>query len=541
MGAFRRAYVYSVALVSLGVMGASVHDVLAWVAHATLELSDRGDVPLFSVAGVIVQVPIWVIHWAIAQRSVAHHPDDRAASIRRLYLIVAIAGAVVVTAVAFATALRAAIIEQPSDALDGLAAMVTAVPILLVHRRALVQDCAVLESPTGAVIRRAYLAIVAGIAAVVALASATELIAMIVEDLIGFSSDIDAPRVPTVADAVAALASASLAWATHHRGEIFAVRDATPVDGDDPERRSFLPALYRVSILTISVAVSFGNAVTLLDWAASRVFGPSGSPDVAVGAGASLLMYAPAWWAFRRSISRDLGDASASATVWVATLERTYRYVVTVIALAVAATGVARLLGLLFDTLTGSSPDTGSDLVAVRFWVAATVIGLPTWIAFWRPPGHPRLDTLEIASRPRRGALYVVVFACAVSLLTAGVWVAYGLLGVALGKPFDFPLIAMSATAVATTIGAYHLSVLRAESRLISAVAPARGRSVGSDAPDTAAPWAAIRATSRGTVVTWHTTVAEAQAVANEGEARWHAVAHLNDVATPTPADASTS
>ncbi len=539
VGAIRRAYVYAVALVSLVVGAASVDGALTWVARVMLEPADHGEVPLFAVAGVIVQLPIWIVHWGIAQRSVARHPDDRAATIRRLYLILAVAGAVGVTVGAVASIIRDAVGNRSSDTVGNLAAIITATPILLLHRWALIQDRAITETATGAAVRRAYLAFVAGVAAIVALGNADELVRVIFDNLFGIATERDVPQVTLVADSAGTLVAATIAWATHHRGAILAVPGRTPSDRADPERRAFLPALYRMVVVTVAVAFTLGNVTRMLDWAASFVVGPPGSPNVAVAASASLLTYTLAWWAFRHSFARDLGDASNGPTTWVTTLDRTHRYAVTVVALAVAATGVAQLVSMVLDSRIGASPDGVTSLRDVRFWVAATSTGLPTWVAYWRPSGHPGLDARETASKPRRGALYVVVFACAVSLLTAGVWVTYGLLGMALGQPFEFPMIAIGATVVASVVGAYHLAVLRSESRLIAAEAAVRRPAVEFDGPDGATPWAAIRATPGRTVVTWHTTVAEARAEADQGEARWRAVARLDEgVATPG-ADAS--
>lgn len=530
MGAIRRAYVYAVALVSLGVMAASVDSLLAWAGYGAFGGANRADAPLLSIAGVIVQLPIWVIHWVIAQSSAKRDPEDRGATIRRLYLVLAIAGAVGAAAVGVAVVVRAGIREQGVDAIDGLAAILTATPILLVHRHALIEDRTSGETRTSALIRRIYLALLATVAALVALSSGSGLVTVILETLFGLNADVDVPRVPMVAEMSGALVAASFVWATHHRGDIIAVTGSLETDDFGAERHSFLPALYRVLVLTIATAVTLGNVTALLDWMASQAIGPIAPPDVAVDAFASLVTYAAAWWAFRRTLIQDLGDGSADASKWVATLSRVHRYVVTVIALAVAAVGIAQIVGILLDIVAGSTPESGSYVRDLRFWVAATVTGLPTWVAFWRPPGHPRLDLVEIASKPRRGALYVVVFACAVSLLTAGVWVTYGLLGMALGKPFDFPIVALSASGVATVIGAYQLSVLRAESRILVAQAPTPLPRVGSTEPSAQAPWAVIWATSNGASVSWHATADEARTISAPAGAHWHVVARLDVV-----------
>jgi hypothetical protein len=529
MGAIRRAYIYAVALVSLGVMAASVNDVVAWVAHGALGTSDHGDLPLLSVAGVIVQVPVWLVHWAIAQASVKRHPEDRAATIRRVYLMLAIAGAVGAGAAGVSAVVRGAVDGRSADAVDGLAAILTAVPVLLVHRNALARDLALPETRVGGVIRRLYLALFACVSSLVALSSGSGLVGATFETLFGVVVDAPIPRLALVAEMSGTLVAAALVWATHHRGDVTTVPDRTDVGDAHAERQSFLPALYRVFVMTVGVGVTLGNGAILLDWFMSGAIGPPVAPDVATGALASVVTYATAWWAFRRTLVGDVAVTGHDATTWVVTLDRVHRYVVTVVALAVAATGIAQIAALLLDIAIGATSGSGSYLRDVRFWGTTTAIGLPTWAAYWRPPGHSILDLAEVASRPRRGAVYLVVFACAVSLITAGVWVTYGLLGMALGKPFDFPTVAIGATGVAAVLGAYQLSVLRAESRLLAAHAPTPVASPAITPPGPSNPWAAIREGASGTVVSWHATAAEARVVAAQPGSNWHAVAHLDD------------
>ena len=529
MSAIRRAYVYAVALVSLGAMAASVDDVLAWAMHNVFGTVDRGDVPLLSVAGVIVQVPIWAIHWVMAQSTASRDPEDRRATVRRVYLVLAMAGAVGAGAIGLASVVRALIADHGEDTVDGLAAVVTAVPLLFIHRSAMVQDLSSQETRRGALIRHAYLAIAAGIAALVGLSSAAGLLAAVLERVFGIGADVNGRDVGTIAEMSGALVSASIVWAAHHRGRFLTIAETSQTDSFRDQAQAFLPASYRVVVLTVAVAVTLGNVAALFDWAASWVVGPSPMPVLGIASGASLTIYGAAWWAFRHSLAHDLGAMQGRPDGWLATLDRVHRYAVTVVALAVAAVGITQIVGMLLDTVSGAIPVSGSYAREVRFWVAVTATGLPTWVGFWRPPGHPRLLLAEISSRPRRVALYLVVFACAVSLLASGVWVTYGLLGMALGRPFDFPTVAVGATIVAAVVGAYHLSVLRSEAKVLAAQVPTQVSGVDATEPSVATPWAAIRATSVGLTVGWYATASEARAVAAQGGARWYAVARLDD------------
>lgn len=80
----RRIYVLAVALVSLA-LGSASFDVVA-VAVVDRLIGIDAEVPLLGVAGIIVQMPIWAIHWTLAQRDANRSLAERGSLLRRAYL-----------------------------------------------------------------------------------------------------------------------------------------------------------------------------------------------------------------------------------------------------------------------------------------------------------------------------------------------------------------------------------------------------------------------------------------------------------------------
>ncbi len=537
MDVIRRAYVYGVALVSLCLFAASVDGVLAWLGHVAMarpDASGSDEAPLLSIAGLIVQAPIWATHWILAQAGARRPGSDRRSAIRRAYLLLAMAGAVAGAASGLATLVRVAVDGPDVDAIDALAALATAVPVLFLHRAALVDDLAIVpESRATAALRRLYLAGAATIAGLVALAAGAGLATTLLERAAGLGPHVGGQDVRVVAEMTGALVAGALAWGTHHRGAIL------PGPPAGPEAVAFLPALHRLVVLTVAVGATLANVAWTLDFSLGHLMGHEVRTSDLPTAIATIATYGVAWWAWRRSLApAPDGEASARAARWVATLDRTHRALVVVVALGVAGAGVVRVIADLMDAALGVRAMTGLPDHGLRTWVAIVVTGLPAWLAFWRPPGHPRLSDEEVASRPRRAGLYLVAFACAVAVLTSGVWVAYGALGMVLGRPFDFPSLAIAATVVAGAIGAYHLHVLRLEVRHLATLAPLieAGPDEGGDAPGAATPWAAIWAAPDGVRVAWFATREAATArLAGTGAPRWQAVALADPPMPETP------
>src|SRR5262245_57918338 len=90
MSTVRRVYFLFVAAASLGMLITGVASIgstlIEWVlSPAAVESSFRETIAR-SVAFALVGLPIWALHWSIAQRSARQDRAERASGLRRLYL-----------------------------------------------------------------------------------------------------------------------------------------------------------------------------------------------------------------------------------------------------------------------------------------------------------------------------------------------------------------------------------------------------------------------------------------------------------------------
>src|SRR2546425_3613432 len=163
----RRLYLYIVGAASLGMLVVG----LANLGATTLDLllrpgaiaSTYRDAYAGYGAVTLVGLPVWAIHWGIAQRLAGRHPDERASAIRRLYLYLAM-GALLVMAAIFARGFLGDVIGAlGGQPLDGAALLRSAwISVLLLafwvyHFRIAAADrAAVGETGASASLRRWY-------------------------------------------------------------------------------------------------------------------------------------------------------------------------------------------------------------------------------------------------------------------------------------------------------------------------------------------------------------------------------------------------
>lgn len=547
----RRLYLLAVALVSLALGAASFNA----VAVAVLErlIGTEAEVPLVGVAGIIVQIPIWAIHWTLAQRDASRSLAERGSVLRRTYLYLvmtaglAVAGANASAGISQLTGggTRDEITESAIGGLIGLM-------IWAYHRRVVVVDrslCA--EAGLTSTIRRVATYGPAAVAAVFALAGVTELATQLVRRITptALSETID----QSPAWAVGAVIVCTAIWVTHHRGgSAFAGGILTwpPIAGPPGDDRAIIPVAYRFVVLTISIGTTMYGVAQTIQWVLGFMAG-SGVPDQPgnnpLDGLVEACIYGSAWGMFRLSAIESRFTTHDGAPRGLVNL---YRYVATVIGLCTWVLGLALLLTNAITFATAQSSEADFER-AWRRAVPLVLVGIPLWLAYWRAPGHPRLSIDETGSRSRRGALYLILLACALSLLATGVAVAYTALEALVGRDvreLPLPWWAVVSTILSIGIGAYHFRVLRVDAeRLAQHTLETRAQGnephgETSDHDPTTREWALIRAGPTCTTVMWFASDADARdamshdASADDGKATWMRM--VRTVPT-TPADGS--
>jgi hypothetical protein len=205
-------------------------------------------------------------------------------------------------------------------------------------------------------------------------------------------------------------------------------------------------------------------------------------PLIALGEPLSSIVVFGVFWAY--FWTRVRREAAAEPEVGrQAGVRRLYTYLVSAVALAVLASGIASFLRLLVDLLLpGAIADLPGSRQSLATYLSMILIGLPVWWLHWNDArrlvaGPSRAE--ETRATTRRLYLYLAVLASVAVLLTSGAWIIYQLAVMALGLPASRELVRELAhwlvnAAVAGAVLWYHWwLVLRSD---LAALREAAGR-----------------------------------------------------------------
>ncbi|HEY3475427.1 MAG TPA: DUF5671 domain-containing protein, partial [Anaerolineales bacterium] len=153
-------------------------------------------------------------------------------------------------------------------------------------------------------------------------------------------------------------------------------------------------------------------------------------------------------------------------------LKRFYNYILAFIGLVVAFVGVATLFSFIIDMITDTGilmSDTTRSTLATS--ISSLIVGLPLWLAMWRPMQAEALASGELGDHARRsvirkGYLYLVLFGAVIGGMGTAVGLVYQLLRAVLtGDPgLDFVNNVLNLIQLLFLFGVvliYHLNILR--------------------------------------------------------------------------------
>ena len=478
----RRLYVYivaaaSIAMVLIGLINLG-STVLNQLLNTTPPYTNVRDAYAGFGAVILVGLPVWGIHWWLAQRFAARNADERASAIRRLYLYVVLAA----TGIALAVYLRR-LIEDAAGVMLGsssdgasitraLWAVLVLAAFWIYHFRTAGADRnTVGESGVSATLRRwyAYSLLFLGLAFL--LFGARNLLQQIWVLLVD-RGQVIAPGglVPT---AMATMLTGLLIWGFHSQWTA-----RPPIAQDD--QRSTLRAVQRFLALTGCVALALFGASQLLYYVLARLLGiehPGGvSTNILVALAspvATVIVFGLAWLWIQRQLAADAGATEATRQAGVRHL---YTHLVAFLALATLAIGAAGLLWTLSDQILNNalhvpSPGSGGGQGGgwrdkISLFITLIVVGAPMWFTHWRPSP----DLAERHTLSRRLYLYATLLGSVLAALISGAIFVYRLLALVLGTSdaaSGAPVIdmgrAMAVILVAAAIGLYHWRVLRSD------------------------------------------------------------------------------
>jgi hypothetical protein len=469
--AIRRIYVYLLAFFGLLMLAGGASNLGRVVLEVLLAAprTAAGDYVREEVsragAAALIGLPVWLIHWWWAQRLAMRAADERASVLRRLYLYVVLAIALVAMAAGVHEALDEALDGRWRDAVTALPNALVGVVVWFGHWRVAAADrTAVGEDGASATLRRWYVYGAGVVGLLWMLSGAHGVLEAIWTALAGSTS---AGLTDSVPDAVVGLGI----WLVH--GVLLTTRFA------EADRRATLRSVAVFLSLAAIIGLTVWNLSQGLYYALARLFGvdrPGGVGGsiwlAAAGPVSGVLVYSAAWFVAARGARAIETEAPRQIGT-----RRLYTYLVTLVALVALAVGIAGLLWVVGDALTGApgtaTGDWWRDKVAL--FVTLTIVGLPLWVVHWKPPES--VDADEARSLSRRLYLYLVLIAASLTLLFSVAAVAYRLLTILLGAPANASLASelahnLADAIVAGLLVAYHVYAVRRDMRTAPATPP---------------------------------------------------------------------
>lgn len=470
----RRLYLYIVAAASLGMLVIG----LANLGATTLDLllrpgaiaSTYRDAYAGFGAVTLVGLPVWAIHWGIAQRLSSRSSDERASAIRRLYVYVA-AGVLLIAAAILVRRFLENVFSAVSGPSPDTATLlrhgwesVLLLAFWLYHFRIAAADRAVVgETGGSAILRRwyAYGLLLFGLAFL--LFGARNLLQEICVILVTPGSN--AAPGGIIASALATTLTGFAVWGFHARWT-----SREPIAADD--RRSTLRALAGFLALAVSVGLTLVGASQLLYYVLARALGvqtPGGVIgdllQALAGPGSTVLVFALAWIWLRRQLAADAVQAEAARQAGV---RRLYAHLVGLFSVAAMAIGAAGLLWTLSDQVLNQAlgrlvPEWRDH---ASLFITLALVGTPTWLTHWRPAPAPT----ERYTLSRRLYLYAALLGSVLALLASAATLVYRVLGLVLattdassGAAVVDIGRAVAVILVAVMLGFYHWRVLRSD------------------------------------------------------------------------------
>jgi hypothetical protein len=516
MQTVRRLYLYVMSGITFGMLAVGLDQLLVvilgelGVGRGPFSFGDQGYGEQLSLAIALVAVglPVWAVHWRLAQRGLqAAGPradEERASTVRALYLTLVLAVLLGFGAPSALELLRIAVNSlaggSSGDFFSGDPA--GALATLIVTGLGWGYHVAVRRSDmragrhTGASawLPRVYLYGASLTGLFLAIQSIGSLVAFLADIALTGGSTFDDPQFR--AFQVADLSSAALIWGVVWIGHWWYATGLTRDSGwrGASERPARLRQAFYVAVILAGAAsvLRFGSdalrAVLIPVVGGNEALGSPDSSDLLRAVITALIAAIPwgiAWWAHVRWMRGEAARSEDPASV--ATAVRLDLHAVALVGLAFGAGGVAWLLGLLFDVLLGGDRTGGRDgfwRVELATFVPYAVLGLLAWTwKWWQARARQAADPLgEAGSMVRRSFLMFVLASSIVAGLGSLAVVLYRLLGRLLGANLFGNAASELATplgilVVAVAVALYHGLALRRDLSL-RATAPVPAESI---------------------------------------------------------------
>jgi hypothetical protein len=505
MAAARRLYVYGVSAVSLLVLAIGLIQLLTvalgQVADALGASVLSGDVATsldqlsLAIALVVVALPIWAVHWWLAERSVsgagADATAERLSTIRAVHfldvqfvsLVAWLFASIWLIGWILRTALGVAD-EFGTRPTDWIALIVVAAAVWAYHAALRGRDLRAARLVHGAAwVSRLYRHAGALVGLLVAAIGAADAIAIVLGMVVGrpaFEGGADWWRWP-LADALARLLVGSVVFGLHWVDIARTIRDTGQI-GEDERPSRVRRTYFAAAVVAAAVAVGFGIQSSLGSVAA-YLLGVAASDDPArlaedvIGPPLAVLPWLAAGiWHLRSSVREGAAlDAAAERSA-----QRIGGHLLSLVGLAFVAGGLARLLGLLLEATIGQSGLVRDDVWrldlahAVGFAIAGAGLWVWQWSAILRAWSS---DDDERATTASRSYLFLAVGGGLIAAVPSAALILYRTMNVVLatdpaaglGDELATPLGVLLVSAL---VAAYHGRILLRDLRAVRAIPP---------------------------------------------------------------------
>lgn len=461
MATIRRWYIFLVCAISL----VSVTWAIIALIKNLLDFSTSSTIAeiSFEIAVIVIGLPIFLVHWLLAQRLAGRDTDERQAGLRRLYLYG-------VVAYYLGYALNNAYFLLAGSPLMRVPGELIAVIVLGVlgyyHWRIVAQESKRTgEKDNLAVVRRLFVFGYSGVGLYMTSLAVIHLLRGIMQPIGGaIIGDTDLIQIRSeVARLVVGLPVWVIFWRWMER--LFA-------GDDEEEHQSALRKLYLYLIIFIAALTAVSNATMILAGGFRRLLELPPSGDIRVPLPIVIAM--AGLWAYHAFILRS-DEAAAGEAPRQAGLRRLYLYLIAAVGLAAFLAGLSGVISVLIRSLAAASMD-DSLREQLAWFTAALITGLPVWILPWRraqagalSAEAPGVD--ERRSIVRKIYLYFYLFVATMTVLSGMVYIVYQLLKAALGAGEAGALVtslgqAIAYSLIAAGVWLYHGMALRGDDRL---------------------------------------------------------------------------
>ena len=508
----RRLYIYLMSGISLGVLVSGVSMLLTVLLDALGLAGPQlggGDVTgqqlTLALALTVVSLPVWLIHWFVAERSVragvAGEAVERNSSVRGLYFALAMGLLLLAAGAGLSSAIHT-VIARLGDAQQfggsgiggGLALGAVAGVAWVYHLRLRTRDWA--RGPMsdgGAWLPRTYLYVAAFLGLMLFLSGFGGLLELAGRVLLNeplFDDPSGSWWAYPLGLGVANLTVGGAVWIGH-----LAYSNALLRDGGwrgASERPAKLRLAYFVAVLMATavgaIYLAGDSARNVLETAlgVSEADAPAQVLGVVLLPLLTAIAYGAAWLVHGRWMEREAAAAGSSERF--ETEHRLELYPMALVGLAIGAVAAAWLIGLLLESALGiGRAITGGDIALRELarWVPLVLLGTVAWIWSWRRAELRRTtDPVgEASSTTRRATLLIALGGSVLAGVAAAGLILYRLFGAVVGiAQSGDPVAALSTPigvlVVAAGVAAYHAIALRRDQAIRVEPAPAQRTSV---------------------------------------------------------------